>query len=144
MQVSLFSRVQINRFHCSTVFKSSDRSLVQNYLKSHSCNVSKVITNDKIVSFVTSSIAISHNQSDLLRGKSTIQELLLLLIYLHFHKAFVSVPHNNLLCQGSRNQGGKGGTGPPAFLQRGPCPCWDCKILTTYYLWYSCVNPIPL
>ena len=39
-----------------------------------------------------------------------------------FHRRLVELTFSVIL-QGSRNQGGKGGTGPPAFLQRGPCPC---------------------
>ena len=34
------------------------------------------------------------------------------------------MPHIIVTLQGSRNHGGKGGTGPPAFQLRGPCPCY--------------------
>lgn len=96
------------------VFKSGDKSLVQNYRPiSLLCNISKIlehIINNKIILFVSSSI--SHCQFGFLHGRSTIQQLLLFLnhicnsvseghqhdvIYMDFHKAFDSVPHNDLL-----------------------------------------------
>ena len=96
------------------VFKSGDKSLVQNYRPiSLLCNISKIlehIINNKIILFVSSSI--SHCQFGFLRGRSTIQQLLLFLnhicnsiseghqhdvIYMDFRKAFDSVSHNDLL-----------------------------------------------
>ena len=96
------------------VFKSGDKSLVQNYRPiSLLCNISKIlehIINNKIILFVSSSI--SHCQFGFLRGRSTIQQLLLFLnhicnsvyeghqhdvIYMDFCKAFDSISHNNLL-----------------------------------------------
>ena len=96
------------------VFKSGDKSLVQNYRPiSLLCNIFKIlehIINNKIILFVSSSI--SHCQFGFLRGRSTIQQLLLFLnhicnsiseghqhnvIYMDFRKAFDSVSHNDLL-----------------------------------------------
>ena len=93
------------------IFKSGDKGSIRNYRPiSLLCIVSKVlekIVYNNIVDFVTKSI--SANQFGFLRGRSTLQQLLLSfsiifssksqtdVVYLDFRKAFDSVAHNEVL-----------------------------------------------
>ena len=93
------------------IFKSGDKGSIRNYRPiSLLCIVSKVlekIVYNNIVDFVTKSI--SANQFGFLKGRSTLQQLLLSfsiifssksqtdVVYLDFRKAFDSVAHNELL-----------------------------------------------
>ena len=98
--------------HCITpVFKSGNKNSVKNYRPiSLLCNTSKVLEKiiyDKIIEFVSKSI--SSAQFGALKGRSTIQQLLVFLhqvvnstmqtdvIYLDIQKAFDSIPHCKLL-----------------------------------------------
>ena len=101
--------------HCITpIHKSGDKSLISNYRPiSLLCSISKVLEQliyDKIIDFISQHI--SSAQFGFLRGKSTLQQLLIFLhqvhynlshklqtdaIYLDFRKAFDRVPHYSLL-----------------------------------------------
>lgn len=97
------------------IFKSGDRSMVNNYRPiSLLCIISKVLERlvfDHIIDFISDKV-INQSQFGFLRGKSTIQQLLIFLeditsytshndqvdaVYLDFRKAFDSVPHAELL-----------------------------------------------
>lgn len=97
------------------IFKSGDRSLINNYRPiSLLCIISKVLERlvfNHIIDFLTTKV-INPSQFGFLRGKSTIQQLLLFLeditsensrndqvdaVYLDFRKAFDTVPHAELL-----------------------------------------------
>ena len=93
------------------VFKSGNKNSVKNYRPiSLLCNTSKILEKiiyDKIIGFVSKSI--SPAQFGALKGRSTIQQLLVFLhyvanskvqtdtIYLDIQKAFDSIPHSKLL-----------------------------------------------
>ena len=95
------------------VYKSGDKSSIQNYRPiSLLCIVSKIlekIVYDNNVEYVTQ--ATSVHQFGFLRGRSTLQQLLLFyhqiltsesqsdVVYLDFKKAFDSVAHNELLAK---------------------------------------------
>ena len=90
------------------IFKSGDKTFVTNYRPISLLSVaSKVLENNCIVEYIMNSI--SNNQFGYLRGRSTLQQLLIFfnivhncssqvdVTYLDFRKAFDSVAHNELL-----------------------------------------------
>ena len=103
------------RLHCITpIFKSGERTSISNYRPvSLLCSVSKVLERliyDKVIDQLSSSF--SSAQFGFLRGRSTLQQLLVFLhtihdnmnnklqtdvVYLDLRKAFDTVPHDKLL-----------------------------------------------
>ena len=95
------------------IFKSGDKSSIRNYrpisLLSVVSKVLEKLVFNSIVDFVSDSISVS--QFGFLRGRSTLQQMLVFfntllssasqtdVIYLDFKKAFDSVAHNKLLCK---------------------------------------------
>ena len=93
------------------VYKSGEKNLIKNYRPiSLLCNTSKVLERviyDKIITFISNHI--TPYQFGTLKGRSTLQQLLIFLnyvmnsitqtdvIYLDISKAFDSIPHNQLL-----------------------------------------------
>ena len=94
------------------IFKSGDKTCIKNYrpisLLSLVSKVLEKLVYNNIVDFITSSISV--NQFGFLKGRSTLQQLLIFfnylfcsrepqtdVVYLDFRKAFDSVAHNELL-----------------------------------------------